>query len=351
MQDSSSEQDRKPSAGPAGETAAAQITTQAAEGGAPGGVATDAGAIDRGAPGGSAADGGAADAGAADGGAADAGAADGADQDSAAEDGPAPGAVGRRFGRLAMAVGAAVIVAVVAFAAFAAGGLSGPARPSSAIPSPPRENKTFVEDNDGTGADNQANILHSTAPGMVHVLSARGTPAGAGVILTPSGLVLTSDQVLQGARRATVRVVLSGRSFPARLVGADASHGLGLLQIVGGPAFRPIAVGNSRYLSRGAAVTAVGSSGLTRTFTLNIGNLTGGAGAVADGGQQLTGLLVSTARVAAREEAGGPLVNLSGQAIGINVAGTGSGLHHTGFAVPINEALAVAKSIQASHSG
>jgi S1-C subfamily serine protease len=44
-------------------------------------------------------------------------------------------------------------------------------------------------------------------------------------------------------------------------------------------------------------------------------------------------------------------VNLSGQAIGITVAGAGSGLHCTGFAVPINEALAVAKSIQASHSG
>ena len=243
-------------------------------------------------------------------------------------------------------------MAVAAFAAFtAAGGLSGPARPSSAIPGPPRENKTFVEDDDGTGADSQANILHSAAPGLVHVLSARGTPAGAGVILTPSGLVLTSNQVLQGARQVTVRVVLSGRSFPARLVGADASHGLGLLQIVGGPAFRPIAVGNSGYLSRGAAVTAVGSSGLTRTFTLNIGNLTGGTGAVADGGQQLTGLLVSTARVMAGEETGGPLVNLSGQAIGINVAGTGSGLHRTGYAVPIDEALAVAKSIQASHSG
>jgi S1-C subfamily serine protease len=342
MQDSSSEQDRKPSAGPAGETAAAQITTQAAEGGAAGGVATDAGAVDRGAPGGSAADEGAADA----------GAADGAGQDSPAEDGPGPGAGGRRYGRLAMAVGAAVIVAVAALAAFtAAGGLSGPARPSSAIPGPPRENKTFVEDDDGTGADSQANILHSAAPGLVHVLSARGTPAGAGVILTPSGLVLTSNQVLQGARQVTVRVVLSGRSFPARLVGADASHGLGLLQIVGGPAFRPIAVGNSGYLSRGAAVTAVGSSGLTRTFTLNIGNLTGGTGAVADGGQQLTGLLVSTARVMAGEETGGPLVNLSGQAIGINVAGTGSGLHRTGYAVPIDEALAVAKSIQASHSG
>ena len=148
-----------------------------------------------------------------------------------------------------------------------------------------------------------------------------------------------------------MRVVLSGRLYPARLVGTDRSQGLSLLQIAGGgPAFRPVAIGNSRYLSRGAAVTAVGSAGLTKTLTLNIGNLTGGTGVLAAGGQRLTGLLMSTTRVVAGEETGGPLVNLSGQAIGINVAGTGSGLHHTGFSVPIDTALAVAKRIQASHS-
>ena len=256
-----------------------------------------------------------------------------------------------RPGRLALGIGAAVTAAIVAFAAFAAvGGLSGAAHASSVIPGPPRQNKVFVEDEDGTGADNQANILSSAAPGLVHIVAPRGTPAGLGVILTPSGLVLTSAQVLQSARRLTVRVVLSGRSYPARLVGTDRSQGLSLLQIAGGPAFRPVAIGNSRYLSRGAAVTAVGSAGLTKTLTLNIGNLTSGTGVLAAGGQRLTGLLMSTARVVAGEETGGPLVNLSGQAIGINVAGTGSGLHHTGFAVPIDTALAVAKRIQASHS-
>src|ERR1700727_1262971 len=94
--------------------------------------------------------------------------------------------------RLALGIGAAGTAAVVAFAAFAAvGGLSGPAQASSAIPSPPRQNKTFVEDDDGTGADSQANILQSAAPGLVHVVTPDGTPAGTGVILTPSGLVLT----------------------------------------------------------------------------------------------------------------------------------------------------------------
>ena len=264
----------------------------------------------------------------------------------------APRSGGLRQGRrLALGIGAAATAVLIVFAAFAAaGGLSGPADASSVIPSPPRENKVFVEDDDGTGADSQANILSSAAPGLVHILAAPATSAGLGVVLTPSGLVLTSVQGLQGARRLTVRVVLSGRSYPARLVGTDRSYGLSLLQIAGGPAFRPVAVGNSRYLSRGATVTAVGSAGLTRTFTLDIGNLTSGTGVLAAGGQRLTGLLVSTAQVVAGEETGGPLVTLSGQAIGINVAGTGSGLRHTGFAVPIDTALGVAKRIQAAHS-
>jgi S1-C subfamily serine protease len=264
----------------------------------------------------------------------------------------APRSGGLRQGRrLALGIGAAASAVLLAFAAFAAaGGLSGPPDASSVIPSPPRENQVFVADDDGTGADSQANILSSAAPGLVHILAAPATSAGIGVILTRSGLVLTSAQGLQGARRLTVRVVLSGRSYPARLVGTDRSYGLSLLQIAGGPAFRPVAIGNSRHLSPGAAVTAVGSAGLTRTFTLDIGSLTSGTGVLAAGGQRLTGLLVSTAQVVAGEETGGPLVNLSGQAIGINVAGTGSGLRHTGFAVPIDTALAVAKRIQAAHS-
>ncbi len=269
----------------------------------------------------------------------------------AAAGGAARGTGSRRHGRFALGAGVAVTAAVVAFAAFAAaGGLSGPARASSVIPSPPRANKMFVGDEDGTGADNQSNILHVAAPGLVHVVSAHGTTVGAGVILTPSGLILTSAQALRGAGPVTVRGVLSGRSFPARLVGSDPSRGLSLLQMTGGPAVKPAAVGNSRGLSLGALVTAVGSSGLAKSFTLNIGNLSSGAGAVAVDGQRLTGLLVSTARVVAGEGTGGPLVNLSGQVIGISVAGTGSGLHHTGFAVPIDTALAVAKRIQAAHS-
>jgi S1-C subfamily serine protease len=253
----------------------------------------------------------------------------------------------QRRSRLAAGIGAAVAVALVAFGVIAmTGGLSGSASASSVIPSPPSKNKMFIEDDDGTGADNQANILQLVAPGLVHVLSGTGQP-GVGVILTPSGLVLTSDQVVRDAGKLTVRTVLSGRSFSARVLGASAADDLALIQIVGvSTPLRPVAVGNSKYFAAGDAVTALGSDGVARTVTLDLGNLDTHQGSVTVDGRQLTGLLQSSLQVLPGQETGGPLVNLSGQVVGITVAGAGSGLHAKGFAIPINRALAVAKELQ-----
>ena len=222
---------------------------------------------------------------------------------------------------------------------------------ASAIPSPPQANKQFVEDEEGTGADNQANILAATAPGLVHIVSAAGATVGVGMVLTPSGLVLTSDHILDGARRARVRTVLAGRLFSAKVLGADSAEDLTLLQIEGSSSpFKTVAIWNSRDFAVGAAVTAVGSSSITKSIALDLGNLASLHGAVTVSGKRLTGLLESSLQSLPSEETGGPQVNLSGQAIGITVAGAGHGLHYTGFAVPINEALAVAKRIQAAHS-
>jgi len=43
---------------------------------------------------------------------------------------------------------------------------------AAAIPTPPAANQLFVEDDDGTGADSQENILQSTVPGLVRIASA-----------------------------------------------------------------------------------------------------------------------------------------------------------------------------------
>jgi S1-C subfamily serine protease len=221
---------------------------------------------------------------------------------------------------------------------------------SSAIPSPPPANKQFVEDEEGTGADNQANILEATAPGLVHIVSPAGSSLGLGVVLTSSGIVATSAQILQGAGAVTVRVVLSGKSFTAQVVGTDAAEDLSLLQIKGGSGFKTIAIGTAQDFPVGSVVTAVGSSGTANTVTLHAGDVTSLNSAAIIDGRRLTGLLQTTSQVLPGEEVGGPVVNLSGQAVGIDVAGAGSGLHNIGFAIPIDQALAVASQIDAKHS-
>jgi S1-C subfamily serine protease len=268
---------------------------------------------------------------------------------------PGPGPAKRRgYGRRS-------VVAYVAAGALGIGigfGIAGLVRvlsPSSAsassvIPSPPAANHKFVEDDNGTGQDNQENILQDTAPGLVHIVSSAGASVGLGLVLTPSGIVLTSDQTLQGAGRVTVRVVLSGRAFTAKVVGSDSAEDLALLQIEGGSGFTPTAIGTSRDLAVGDEITSVGSAGKTKTFTLYLGNVTSLNATAAVGGRRMAGLLQTTSHVVGSQEIGGPLVNLSGQVVGIDVAGTESGLHSTGFAIPVNEALAVAKQIDAKHS-
>jgi S1-C subfamily serine protease len=252
----------------------------------------------------------------------------------------------QKCGAVAGYAAAGMLITGIGFGAFtAARDLAGPGGAASAIPAPPRANARFVEDDDGTGADNQVNILRQTIPGLVHVATSRGTPTGVGTIITPSGIVLTSDQAIGGADRVVVRQVLTGKSLSARVIGSDAAADLALLQIEGGSEFATAAIGNSRDFAVGAAVTSVGSSGLSRTFTLNVGNLVGTRGSIADAGGKLTRLLTTTTRVLPGEETGGPLVSLSGQVIGIDVAGAGSGLRHVGFAVPIDTALAIARKI------
>jgi S1-C subfamily serine protease len=244
-----------------------------------------------------------------------------------------------------IAIAAGTAVGFGLFAVVAGLLSSGPSAPK--VPAPPPTSKMFIEDDNGTGADNQQNILEATAPGLVHIVSPRGVPVGVGMVLTSSGMVLTSAQVVGRADRVTVRLVLSGRAFPARVVGVDAAADLALLRMAGGSGFKAVAIGNSRDIAADAVVTAVGSSGMTKTLVLDVGDVTSLNASATIGGARLSGLLQTTTRILPGQETGGPVVNLSGQAVGIAVAGSGSGVHGIGFAIPINKALAIARQLAA----
>jgi S1-C subfamily serine protease len=215
---------------------------------------------------------------------------------------------------------------------------------AAAIPTPPAANQLFVEDDDGTGADSQENILQSTVPGLVHITSARGS--GTGVVLTPSGLVLTSAQVAAGHGTIVAKMLPSGHVYPATVVGSDAAHGLALVQLEGGSTFKPAAIGNSSDFAAGAAATSVSTSSTGKAFTLSIGNVVTMRSSADVGGQTLTGLMQNSAQFISGQSVGGPLVNLSGQVVGIELTGSAHGANVTSYAVPINQALTIARQLK-----
>jgi len=180
-------------------------------------------------------------------------------------------------------------------------------------------------------------------PGLARITSAHGS--GSGVVLTRSGLLLTSSQIVSGGA-ITVRVLPSGHAYRAKVAGSDPAHGLALLQIQGGLSFTPVTVGNSADFAVGAAATSVSTNASGKAFTLAVGNVSSTGAATTISGRRITGLMTTSAQVFAGQSAGGPAVNLSGQVAGIDLSGSAHGADVTSYAVPMNQALRVAQQLR-----
>jgi len=263
----------------------------------------------------------------------------------------------------------AVVVVLMAAIGFGAGKLTGVGNNviRADVPKPERTADPFIEGS-GTIADNShENILSTTAPGMVHIL-AGGKSAGIGLVITPSGKVLTTYQPARGARNLSARYVLSGATFQATVIGTDPAAGLALLQLAQRPGwpFVTVQVGNSDKLASNADRssftsyhvpgvvydTAVGTTGTTTKVTIDAGTLTAMNVTVdvANTDKTRSGLMASALQSDTLSVLGGPLVDLNGKIIGITVGGSGSGANVTGYAIPINTALADARQIAAGRS-
>jgi S1-C subfamily serine protease len=214
--------------------------------------------------------------------------------------------------------------------------------PSVAVPAAPAKNDVFVEDYNGTGQDNQENVLTVTAPGVVE-LSADGKGVDAGVIITRSGLVLASDHDLTGTLTATM--AMTGKKYPGRVIGTDAVANIALLQLSGSTSFPDVKLGNSDDIRLGDQIGSVGATGTSKSVVLSTGDVIGINVPGSVNGHRLSGLLEVNSLDRPAQETGGPLVNLSGQVLGIGIAATDSGVAGSGYVVPIDAALAIARQI------
>jgi S1-C subfamily serine protease len=263
----------------------------------------------------------------------------------------------------------AVVVILMAGIGFGVGKLTGVGNNvvRSDIPKPEKTADPFIEGSGSIADNSHANILSTTAPGMVHILSG-GKSAGIGLVLTESGKVLTTYQPAKGAQNLSAKYVLSGATFKATVIGTDPAAGLALLQMASRPGwpFVTIEVGNSDKLVQNAEIssfssfhvpgrvydTAVGTTGTSAQVTIDAGTLTAMNVTVdvANSHKTRSGLMASTLQSDTLSVLGGPLVDLNGRVIGLTIGGSGGRSNITGYAIPINTALADARQIADGHS-
>jgi serine protease Do len=176
---------------------------------------------------------------------------------------------------------------------------------------------------------------------------------GTGMVIDPGGVVLTNYHVVAGAN--TITGTVGGRDYPADLVGYDRKHDIAVLQLRGAGGLPTAPIGDSGQIVVGEPTVGLGNaSGVGAPLTHETGpvvalNRTVNAEDTLTGSsEEVTGLIEVAADVRAGDS-GGPLVNGAGQVIGVVTAATVNfqmGPGGKGFAIPINDAMAVAGQIR-----
>ena len=157
---------------------------------------------------------------------------------------------------------------------------------------------------------------------------------GSGFVVDPDGYILTNHHLVPGPGRIRVRFA-DRRELPARRVGSDPNTDLALIKVEakGLPSLR---MGDSDHLRVGDWVCAIGNP-LEFDHTVTVGVVSSKGRKIWN---QSFDSYIQTDAAINPGNSGGPLVNLEGEAVGINAA-VSSEAQGIGFAVPINVARAV----------
>ena len=181
-----------------------------------------------------------------------------------------------------------------------------------------------------------------------------GEATGTGVVVTSGGEILTNAHVVEGASEVRVRFAGDTEPVIAQVLAADSGNDLALLKVnatgltaaifakpgsvrVGD---QVVAIGYALALDGGPSVTTGIVSALRRTIFTDSGALNS---------------LIQTDAAISSGNSGGPLVNMRGEVVGINTAvargDTNSSANNIGFAISVDEVLAVLEQLRDQASG
>jgi S1-C subfamily serine protease len=200
-------------------------------------------------------------------------------------------------------------------------------------------------------------IYEHTAPGVAAIsVYADGSVVGQGsaFLIDHEGHLLTNFHVVEGATEIELAFP-SGMRLPSQVIGTDLDSDIAVLKVeLPDDTIQPLPLGDSASVKVGQSVLAIGNPfGLSGTMTQGIvsarGRLLESMRTAPSGGYFTAPDLIQTDAAINPGNSGGPLLNLSGEVIGINRAirtDDGDGLLSAvnsgiGFAVPIDIAKRV----------
>ena len=252
---------------------------------------------------------------------------------------------------LAIAAMLAVLAAAALVSVVVSRAVRGPAKPAVAPSSPSASAPT-------------SSLPARVDPGLVDVTATLGyqqaISAGTGMVLTPSGLVITNNHVIEGATAITVTDVGNHRTYTAAVVGYDQGQDIAVLQLAAASRLETVSLSTASAVTVGEKVLALGNAGgqggtpaaATGTITALDQSITA-TDQSAGISEQLTGLIQTDVPLQPGDS-GGPLVGPAGQVIGMNTAGSsqfqiGSGAAQA-FAIPASQAAPIAAAIAAGRA-
>jgi len=172
---------------------------------------------------------------------------------------------------------------------------------------------------------------------------------GTGFIIDKEGYIVTNRHVVDDEDAEYTVILNDGITVDATVLARDSFMDLAIIKIETDADLPTIELGNSDNLKIGQTVIAIGNSLGEFRNTVSKGIISGLKRSISAGdgmGQtELLDQVIQTDAAINPGNSGGPIVNLSGQAVGINVA-MAQGAENIGFSIPINEVAKVYQSVK-----
>lgn len=205
-----------------------------------------------------------------------------------------------------------------------------------------------------------ASVVDKVSPSVVSILTTSqsnsplyGTQeqdsAGTGIIISKDGYILTNKHVIDGATTVSVALADGTTYDNVQVLGTDPLNDVAFLKIPNASNLTPATLGDSSTIRVGQDVVAIGNSLGQYQNTVTSGIISGvGRPISAQSGNSVENLtdLIQTDAAINPGNSGGPLLNLSGQVIGINTAII-QDAQGIGFSIPINATKGMIKGVLA----